>query len=86
MQMSAPLIENFSMLISPPEEQGAITSMRGIGWQTGQAAGVFISGIIQTRFGFSPLFITTGVLYTFAIFLTWIFFRPKEIGLPTPTA
>jgi MFS family permease len=82
MQMSAPLIENYAMLISPPEEQGAITSVRGIGWQSGQAVGVLISGFVQTRFGFSPLFITTGILYAFAIFLTWTFFRPEEKQMP----
>lgn len=83
MQMSAPLIENYAMLISPPEEQGAIASVRGIGWQSGQAAGVFISGIIQTRYGFSPLFITTGILYALAIGLTWVFFRPIEKQQPS---
>jgi len=78
MQMSSPLIENFAMLVSEPQEQGAIASVRGIGWQTGQAIGIFISGLVQTRFGFSPLFITTGTLYALSTFLTWVYFRPKE--------
>ena len=78
MQMSMPLLDNFAMLNSPPEEQAAIAGVRAIGWQTGQAAGVLISGVIQSRFGFSPLFIATGTLYTLAILLTWVFFRPKE--------
>lgn len=81
MQMSSPLLENYAMLITSPEEQGAISSVRGMGWQTGQAVGIFISGLVQTRFGFSPLFITTGLLYAIAIFLTWIFFRPGEKDL-----
>ncbi len=78
MQMSSPLIENFAMLISEPQEQGVISSVRGIGWQTGQAFGIFVSGLVQTRFGFSPLFITTGLLYTLSTVLTWIYFRPGE--------
>ncbi len=78
MQMSSPLIENFAMLVSEPEEQGVISSIRGMGWQTGQAFGIFISGLVQTRFGFSPLFITTGILYILSTFLTWIYFRPRE--------
>lgn len=78
MQMSSPLLENYAMMISAPEEQGAITSVRGMGWQTGQAIGIFVSGLVQTRFGFSPLFITTGLLYAAATFLTWIFFRAEE--------
>jgi MFS family permease len=82
MQMSAPLLDNHSMVISRPGEQGLIASVRGIAWQLGQAIGIFISGLVQTRFGFSPLFITTGLLYTAAIFLTWIYFRPGEKETP----
>jgi len=82
MQMSAPLVDNYAMLITPPREQGIIASVRGIAWQFGQTIGIFISGLVQTRFGFSPLFITTGLLYTAAIFLTWIYFRPGEKETP----
>ena len=78
MQMSSPLIENFAMLLSEPQEQGVISSIRGMGWQTGQAVGIFVSGLVQTRFGFSPLFITTGILYILSTSLTWIYFRPRE--------
>lgn len=78
MQMSSPLLENYAMLVSPPEEQGAIASVRGIGWQTGQAVGIFISGLVQTRFGFPPLFIATSLCYIIAICMTWHFFRPQE--------
>lgn len=78
MQMSSPLLENYTMLISEPEEQGAISSVKGIGWQAGQASGIFISGLVQARLGFSPLFITTGLLYIIAIYLTWVYFRPGE--------
>ncbi len=78
MQMSSPLLENYAMLVTPPEEQAAISSIRGIGWQTGQAVGIFISGLVQTRYGFSPLFITTSLCYSIAIILTWKFFRPHE--------
>lgn len=78
MQMSSPLLENYTMLISEPEEQGAISSVKGIGWQAGQASGIFISGLVQARLGFSPLFITTGILYIIAIYMTWVYFRPGE--------
>lgn len=81
MQMSMPLLDNYAMLVSQPEEQGAIASVRGIGWQAGQAVGLLASGFIQTRFGFPPIFITTGVLYAIAIILTWVYFRPGEKAL-----
>jgi predicted MFS family arabinose efflux permease len=78
MQMSLPMLENFSMLVSPPEEQGAIASLRGIGWQSGQAIGIFLSGLVQSQFGFPPIFIATSLCYLFAIGMTWFYFRPHE--------
>jgi predicted MFS family arabinose efflux permease len=44
-----------------------------VGW----AVGPYISGLVQQRYGFSPLFASTAVLYAIAISLTWIFFRPR---------
>ncbi len=81
MQMSMPLLDNFAMLICQPEEQGTIASVRAIGWQAGQVFGILISGFIQTRFGFEPIFITTGLLYATTIILTWFYFRPEEKAL-----
>ena len=78
MQMSTPLLENYAMLISEPESQGSIASVRAIGWQLGQTVGIFLSGIVQTRYGFPPLFIATGSLYALAIGLTWFYFRGEE--------
>lgn len=78
MQMSMPLFENFTMLISRPEERGTIASVRAMGWQTGQAVGILISGLVQARFGFELIFITTGLLYALTIILTWFYFRPGE--------
>lgn len=78
MQSSSPLVDNFAMLVSSPEEQGTISSVRMTSWQAGQTIGLFISGLVQTRFGFSPLFIATGILYGLAAALTWFYFRPLE--------
>jgi MFS family permease len=84
MQMSMPLLDNYSMLVSQPEQQGAIASVRAIGWQMGQAVGIFVSGFVQSRFGFSPIFITTGLLYALSITLTWFYFRPGELEQSYP--
>ena len=78
MQMSMPLLDNFAMLASDPEEQGLIASVPVVGWQAGQVVGFFLSGLIQTRFGFEPIFIVTGLLYIITIFLVWLHFRPIE--------
>lgn len=78
MQLSSPLLENFAMEVSPPGQQSTIASIRGMGWQVGQAFGLYISGLVQMRYGFGPLFITTAILYIISIFLAWFNFRPME--------
>jgi predicted MFS family arabinose efflux permease len=83
MQMTNPLLDSYAMLISRPDERGAVSSIRGMGWQLGQTIGTFSSGFVQARYGFSPLFITTAILYALATTLSWFWFRPPEKELST---
>lgn len=83
MQLSSPLLDNFNMEASPPGQQSTVAGIKWIGWQIGQAVGLYASGLVQVRFGFGPLFITTTILYFAAILLAHRFFRPieKELAL-----
>jgi MFS family permease len=78
MQLSSPLLENFAMEVSPPGQQSTIAGIRGMGWQVGQAVGLYASGLVQIKYGFDPLFITTAVLYLISIILAANYFRPME--------
>ncbi len=40
--------------------------------------GSLVSGFVQERYGFTPLFIATAILYALAIMLTWSFFKDTE--------
>jgi MFS family permease len=84
MNMAVPLYSAFSMELIPEREQGTVNSVKELAWQVGWAVGPYISGLVQLSFGFTPLFITTAVLYASAILVTWIFFGQKEhsLGLP----
>ncbi len=75
MNMAAPLFNAFAMEQTPEAAQGAVNSLRAWVWNVGWAVGPYISGVVQERYGFSPLFIATGVLYAVAITLTWVFFH-----------
>ncbi|KAF0106306.1 MAG: major facilitator transporter [Anaerolineaceae bacterium] len=77
MNMTAPLFDAFSLELTHETEHGAVNSIRNLAWNVGWAVGPYISGLVQQRYGFSPLFISTAILYGIAIGLTWIFFRPK---------
>jgi MFS family permease len=80
MNMAAPLYHAFTMEQIPEGEQGTVNSVIELGWQAGWAVGPYISGVVQEKYGFAPLFIATGVLYTLAILLTWTLFHEREQG------
>jgi len=76
MNMVAPLFDAFGLEQSLESEHGAVNSIRSLALNVGWAVGPYISGLVQQRYGYSPLFISTAVLYSISILLVWIFFRP----------
>jgi MFS family permease len=76
--IAPPVWSAFCMEQTSPSRQGAVNSFMNLTWTAGWLLGPYISGIIQERYGFSPLFIATFFLYGLAILLTWIFFRNSE--------
>jgi predicted MFS family arabinose efflux permease len=85
MNMVSPLFDAFSLEHSLASEHGAVTSIRNLAWNVGWAVGPYISGVVQQRWGFTPLFISTSILYGVAIALTWIFFHPRTPPNPVIT-
>ena len=78
MNMAVPLFDAFSMEQVPEQDQGTVNSLRNLSWQVGWTVGPFLSGMIQVRYGFAPLFIGTAALYSLATLLTWKFFHKSE--------
>lgn len=78
MNMSAPLYSAFCMEQTPERQQGFVSSVMNIAWQVGWSVGPYLSGLVQVRYGFTPLFITTTVLYLLAIGSMWRFFSRTE--------
>lgn len=76
--IAAPLWDAFVMDQVPPKAQGTVASLQMLTWQAGWAVGPYISGLVQESAGFSPLFITTSLLYVVAISLTWTWFHGHE--------
>jgi len=81
MNMSAPLYSAFCMEHTPEHQQGFVNSLLNLSWNIGWAVGPYASGIVQERYGFNPLFITTSMLYLLAVALTWNFFIRTESHL-----
>jgi MFS family permease len=78
MNMSAPLYSAFCMEQTPERQQGYVSSVLNVAWQIGWSVGPFLSGLVQVRYGFAPLFITTSVLYILAVGVMWRFFSSTE--------
>jgi MFS family permease len=78
MNMAVPLYNAFCMENIPEKEQGVVNSLISNSWTAGWAIGPFISGLIQSQFGFKPLFLTTATIYGLSIITTWVFFHKSE--------
>jgi predicted MFS family arabinose efflux permease len=78
MNMAVPLYSAFAMEQVREREQATVNSVKELAWQFGWAVGPYLSGVVQEAYGFTPLFITTAVMYATAIFLTWVFFGGRE--------
>ena len=59
-------------------EQGVVNSLISNSWTAGWAIGPFLSGLIQIRYGFQPLFLITASVYCLSILSTWLFFNKYE--------
>jgi MFS family permease len=85
MNMGNPLFDSFSMDQVSEEERGAFNSILILSWELGWVIGPLISGFVQERYGFTPLFIATAVLYGSGVAMIWYFFRGHEpIGMEEP--
>ena len=78
MNMAAPLYSAFTMEQTPERERGAVNSMLQLVWEIGWTVGPYLSGVVQERYGFAPLFLSTATLYGAAVGVTWLFFRDAE--------
>lgn len=78
MNMAAPLYSAFCMEQTPENQQGLVSSILNIAWQIGWSVGPYISGVVQQQYGFTPLFITTTLLYLLSIGVMWKLFRNAE--------
>jgi MFS family permease len=78
MNMSAPLYSAFCMEQTPESQQGLTNSILNIAWQIGWSVGPYLSGVVQEQYGFTPLFISTTLLYLIAIAITWKYFHKAE--------
>ncbi|MGC8960275.1 MAG: MFS transporter [Chloroflexia bacterium] len=74
MNMSNPVYTTFVMEQVEPEARATVSSLTSIGWNFGWALSPWVSGWLQTNYGFAPVFAGTISSYVIAIAMMWRFF------------
>jgi MFS family permease len=70
--------------------RATVASLVSMSWSFGWAFSPTLSGWLQVRYGFDPVFLGTITAYVIAILLYWRFFLhragPEQVGGPIPSA
>jgi len=73
-RLGEPLYLAFAMEQLDEDERATGSSLLQMGWDTGDAVGPYISGLVQMRFGFAPLFVSTTMLFSLSLICVHRFF------------
>jgi predicted MFS family arabinose efflux permease len=79
MRVGQPLYQSFAMDQLPERERATGASLMTMSWDAGWSIAPLVSGLVQVRAGFTPLFVATAVVYTLALVAVYGFFvRPAR--------
>jgi MFS family permease len=74
MNMGGPVYNAFVMEHVEPEARAMVASLTNMAWNFGWAFSPSISGFLQIKYGFNPVFLLVIVLYSVSVYLYWKFF------------
>ena len=75
MNMGSPIFNAFAMGTVPDRSRAITASLLTLGWNAGWGLSAWVSGRVQMRFGFSPIFLVTASFYSLSILMMYVFFR-----------
>ena len=78
MNMGGPIYNAFTMEQVAEGERATVNAFASVTWNIGWAVCPYVSGLVQERWGFNPLFAATSMLYGLAAALTYWFFAASE--------
>ena len=83
MNMSTPVYQTFVMEKVEPDARATVASLVSMSNSFGWAFSPSISGWLQVKYGFGPVFVCVLVLYTLSVYLYWKFFwSVKTVRVP----
>ena len=74
MNMGGPVYNAYVMENVEPQARSMVASLTNMAWNFGWAFSPSISGLLQIRYGFNPVFLLVIILYTISVFMYWKFF------------
>jgi MFS family permease len=78
MNMGGPVYQAFVMEHVEEESRATVASLVSMANNFGWAFSPTISGWLQVKYGFNPVFMATITLYSIAVFMYWYFFWPRK--------
>lgn len=85
MNMGGPVYNAFVMENVEPKSRAMVASLTSMAWNFGWAFSPTISGWLQVKYGFGPVYLAVIAIYTFSVYLYWKFFwksKPAEVSEP----
>ena len=87
MNMSSPVYQTFVMESVEPGSRATVASLVSMANSFGWAFSPSISGWLQVKYGFGPVFASVLVLYTLSVYLYWKYFwgsKTATVPIPSP--
>jgi MFS family permease len=78
MNMGSPLYQAFAMEQVDERARARVSSLMGMGWNIGWSVGPYVSGLIQMRAGFPPIFLITAGTYVVGSVMPYAFFAKTD--------
>ncbi len=78
MNMSSPVYQTFVMEQVDASARATVASLVSMSWNFGWAFSPMISGWLQVKYGFGPVFMGTISLYMIAVWLYYVYFWEKK--------
>jgi MFS family permease len=80
MNMGNPLYSAFAMEQVDEASRARVSSLLGMGWNIGWSVGPYVSGLMQMRVGFDPIFLITSAAYTIGAATVHLLFARTDTG------
>jgi MFS family permease len=86
MNMGGPVYNAFVMEHVEPKARAMVASLTSMSWNFGWAFSPSISGWLQVRYGFGPVFLLVILLYSLSVYMYWnSFWRKPRVVVPQAT-